>query len=84
MLNIDCATAEDVGYALYEEDLMRKAGSKLLLSLLILTGALSLTPKVASASHCPPYYCCDPDCFGIRRCWTVGSSCICQEYCEVF
>lgn len=60
---------------------MRKVSLKLLLSLVLLTGALSFAPKVATASHCPAYYCCDPNCFGIRPCWQVGANCICQTFC---
>ncbi len=63
---------------------MRKI-AKLVLGLSLLAGSLTLgvAPKVAEAGPlCPAYYCCDPDCVGIRPCWRVGGSCICAVDCQ--
>lgn len=60
---------------------MSKKLFKLVLSSLLLAGSIvGMTPKVAQA--CPQYYCCDPECFGIRLCWRVGGSCLCEEFCR--
>lgn len=63
---------------------MRKKMIKLLLSVSVLAGSLmGLTPKTADAlSNCPAYYCCDPNCFGIRPCHSAGASCICSAFCQ--
>ena len=56
---------------------------KLVLGSLILAGSfVGSTAKVAEAAWCPPYYCCDSQCNGIRRCWQVGANCVCEQICR--
>jgi hypothetical protein len=64
---------------------MRKKITKLTLSLLVLAGSLELMPKAAvAAPSCPPYYCCDAFCTGVRYCHQfAGGACLCEEACRV-
>lgn len=64
---------------------MSKKFMKLLVGSLILAGSfvMGTTPKQAEASWCPPYYCCDPQCFSIRRCYQAGANCFCEEFCRI-
>lgn len=64
---------------------MRKKLPKLFLVLGLLAGSImSLKPLEANHhSHCPPYYCYDPDCMCIFQCGPDPSNifgCVCSEY----
>lgn len=64
---------------------MRTRLAKLGSALILLAAGLilGLTPQPAQAiAGCPAYVCCDSHCYGIRLCYFVGGSCLCEQYCR--